>query len=331
MAGSISTAESVYSFSAFVDRAIDPFFKSSALIAPVGAAAAMGFAASGMLWPAVVSGLLGLVGAVGVYARFVAPFRLKVKRLDARKFIDMPAADAAGSSGRRLRVCFFSDMHLGEFKRQAWASMLVNRVNAEQPDLVLIGGDFVGKVDCCELDELFAPLAELRAKHGVYAVLGNHDYGIPGPDLSNDLLEMLPRYGVRALRNGCVQIDDGVHLVGLDELWASGADFHGAASACAKPGAITLVLGHNPDVMSDIATDKVRDPRRTLFLFGHTHHGQIRVPFMPGAAIPIVGTLYRGMYKLPQGAVYVSAGTGENTSPTRLGTVPEIVVFDLAY
>ena len=328
MAGSISTAESVYSFNSFVDRVIDPFFKSSALIAPVGASAAMGFAASGMLWPAILSGVIGLVGAVGVYARFVAPFRLKVTHLDARTLIDMPAA---GSSARTLRVCFFSDMHLGEFKQQAWASMLVERVNAEQPDLVLIGGDFVGKVDCCELHELFAPLAGLRAKHGVYAVLGNHDYGIPGPDLSNDLLELLPRFGVRMLRNGCVYIDDGLHLVGLDELWATGADFHGAAGACARSGAITLVLGHNPDVMSAIAADNVRDPQRTLFLFGHTHHGQIRVPFMPGAAIPIVGTLYRGIYELPQGAVYVSAGTGENTSPTRLGTVPEIVVFDLAY
>lgn len=331
MDGSISTAESVYSFSAFVDRVIDPFFRSSALIAPVGASAAMGFAASGMLWPAVVSGVIGLVGAVGVYARFVAPFRLKVTHLDARGLLDMPAPGAAGAGARALRVCFFSDMHLGEFKRQAWASMLVERINAEKPDLVLIGGDFVGKVDCCELHELFAPLAGLRAKHGVYAVLGNHDYGIPGPDLSNDLFELLPRFGVRPLRNGCVHIDDGLQLVGLDELWATGADFHGAAGACARSGALTLVLGHNPDVMSDITAEKVCDPRRTLFLFGHTHHGQIRVPFMPGAAIPIVGTLYRGVYKLPQGAVYVSAGTGENTSPTRLGTAPEIVVFDLAY
>jgi hypothetical protein len=175
----------------------------------------------------------------------------------------------------------------------------------------------------------------LRATHGAYAVLGNHDYGIPGPDHSAALFKLLPELGVRVLRNNGVRICPGVTLIGLDELWGPGVDF---ARACVNvadaddaryaEGDVTLVLGHNPDAIDVIDVSEVRDPARTMFLFGHTHHGQIRVPFLPGAAIPIEGKLYRGAYQLLQGGVYVSSGVGENTTPTRLGTAPEIVILE---
>lgn len=317
-----------YSFSDKLEELVDIVFRSSVVFAAGGLIAASVCLWNGLLLWAGVALLVAIAGGVGVYARFVVPFRLTVKRLHAQTLLTMPQGTAA--EGRRtLRVVFFSDLHLGEFKRADWARQVVALVNAQTPDLVLIGGDFVGRLHCCDPAELFEPLRELRAPAGVFAVLGNHDYGIPGPDYSDTMIELLPRFGVRVLRNDCVRVSPDVEVVGLDELWAAGADFKRAADACSGPGVYTLVLGHNPDVMLALRADDVRDPGRTLFLFGHTHHGQIRVPFLPGAAVPIKGELYRGEFKLPQGAVYVSAGTGENTSPTRLGTAPEIVVFDL--
>jgi hypothetical protein len=278
-------------------------------------------ASNATLWALVAIAVAGLA-ALGIYARFVEPFRLRVTRWEITPLLD-PALN-----GKTLRVVFFSDMHLGQFKQAAWARKIVELVNAQQPDLVLIGGDFAGRVDGRDLAEMFAPLADLRARFGVFGVLGNHDCGVPGPDLSSELLTLLPRYGVRMLRNEGVRLAPGARLLGLDELWAGGSDFGAAARACPDDGGLTLVLGHNPDALDLIEPAEATVPAHTVFLFGHTHGGQIRVPFFPGAAIPIRGVLYRGAFKQPQGAVYVSCGLGENTSPTRLGAPPEIVVFD---
>jgi hypothetical protein len=314
----------VYSFGHVVDAVIDPIFQSSALLAPLGVLGALAWAISGLWLGAAIALLIGILGSIGVYARFVAPFRLRVTEVDPATLITQPAA------GRDFTVCFISDLHLGEFKREDWLRRIVVEANKVNPDVVLLGGDFVGRTECCALSDLFAPLQDLRAQYGVYGVLGNHDYGIPGPDHSDALYALLPTLGVQLLRNTGLRLADGITLIGLDELWGPGADFGGALQSCdTRPGDVLLVLGHNPDVMDAIGRSEVPAPERALFLFGHTHHGQIRVPFMPGAAIPIKGRLYRGGFRLPQGGVYVSAGTGENTSPTRLGTTPEILVFRL--
>ena len=306
---------------------IDGIFRSTALFAVGGVSAAIGaFFYARFDFMAVALGV-AVLGALGAYARFVVPYRLHVTHFDGASLVT-----ASGDATARLRVVFFSDLHLGAFKRAEWARRVVDLVNAQQPDLVLIGGDFAGRMEGHRSTELFAPLRDLRAPLGVFAVFGNHDYGLPGPDYSPDLLALLPQLGVRVLRDECVRVAAHVEIVGLDELWLVGCDYARASAACTAAAAapmITLVLGHNPDAMAYVRVTEVRDPARTVFLFGHTHHGQIRVPLMPGAAVPIRGHLYRGLFRLAQGTVYVSSGTGENTSPTRLGTTPEIVVFDV--
>jgi uncharacterized protein len=316
----------VHSFGHFVDRHIDTVFKSSALIAAAAAAATIWALASNRWLLALLCAVVAQIGALGIQARFIEPFRLRVTRWRPERLLPVMQHDK-----NPFRVVFFADLHLGQYKRAAWAQRVVELTNRQKPDLVLIGGDFTGRVAGLSFADLYAPLAGLRATHGVYAVLGNHDYGVPGPDHSADLFALLPTLGIRVLRNEGVCLQPGVRLLGLDELWADGSDFERADAQCpdASGAGITLVLGHNPDALAKIAPEAVPNPARTLFLFGHTHGGQIRVPFMPGAAIPIVGDLYRGEFSRPQGAVYVSCGLGENTSPTRFGTTPEIVVFEI--
>lgn len=321
----------VHTLAGWVDFLIDPLFRSSVIVAPAACGLALYAAWRGWPLAAALCILVALCAAICVYARFAVPFRLRITRLNADALFKTPAAAGA----RTLRVAFFSDPHLGRFKGAWWARELVDTVNAQRPDLILIGGDLVGHVAPSALPGLFAPFKDFCAPGGVFAVLGNHDYGIPGHNHACDLLALLPGLGIRVMRNDCACLGPGLRLLGLDELWAKDSDFGRAQRACdAEPdytgsSGYTVVLGHNPDVMDEIPPGVVAHPDRTLFLFGHTHHGQIRVPFLPGAAIPIRGTLYRGRYSLPQGVAYVSAGTGENTSPTRLGTWPEIVLFDL--
>lgn len=310
---------------------IDKLFASSAIVAPAGAIIAVIALLNGQALLGLASVLVAALGAVGIHARFIAPFQLKVTTL-ARSDLgltiardsQLPVADA-----RPRRIVFFSDLHVGEFKRQDWVRRVVDLVNAQSPDVVLIGGDFVGRTECCHLAELLEPLCELRAPHGAYGVLGNHDHGMPGPDHSEELARLLPALGVRLMRNECAHID-GLRIIGVEEIWTERDDLRGALERCADAAARTVVLGHNPDLLLRIdAAHPALHPDHTLFLFGHTHQGQIHIPFLPGLAVPIESNYYRGIFRTPYGAAYVSSGVGENTTPTRLNTRPEIVVIDL--
>ncbi len=295
---------------------LDLGFLATPLIAPAAGATTLYFALNAAWWPAALAALTTAGAAVGIYARFVAPWQLRVTRLDL------------GFSNASLRVVFFSDLHLGKFKRSEWLEGVVEVVNAQSPDLVLIGGDFVGRARGLDIAELFQPLRQLRARHGVYAVLGNHDYGLHGPDHSADLIRLLPQLNVRLLRNECTSIGNRLWLVGVDELWMGYDDLPAAMAACRRCGAAErmLVFGHNPDLM---LTLKRPPSTEAFFIFGHTHHGQIHVPLLPGLAVPIRSRFYRGLHRTRDGLVYISSGCGEHHTLARLNTWPEVVVFDI--
>jgi predicted MPP superfamily phosphohydrolase len=295
---------------------------ATVVIAPAGAA----LAAYGVLTSRLDLALLGagvtIAAVIGIYARFVVPFKLNIKRLeigDARI-----ANHQLPITNPPLRIVFFTDLHAGRYKRSEWLKQVVALVNAQSPDVVLIGGDFVGHLDGHSLPDLLHPLSELRARLGVFAVLGNHDYGLPGPDMAPELERLLAGYGIRVLKNECVALGERHQLVAVDELWAD-RDDASRAFAQADPARVTVFLGHNPDLMLKMKPEQ----RATIFLFGHTHAGQIYLPFLPGFGVPIKTNLYRGLHRLPQGAVYVSSGCGESETPIRLNTSPEIVVFNL--
>jgi predicted MPP superfamily phosphohydrolase len=293
-------------------RLIDLVALSSALVAPAGLLLAIHGLASGSAGRAALGLAIAVAAAPGAHARYAAPFHLRVTRL---------ALGLAGG-GRPLRVCFFSDLHTGRFKRASWVRKVVALANAQSADAILIGGDFIDDLDGQALPDLLHPLRDLRAPLGVWAILGNHDYGLPGENKAAELEALLPRYGIRVLKNERVALGEHTQLVALGELWA-GVDDVEKAFAGRDPARRAIVLGHNPDLMGKI------DQPAAVFLFGHTHAGQIYLPFLPGLGVPVKSTLYRGLHRLPQGPVYVSSGVGESTTPTRLGTRPEIVVVEM--
>ena len=144
-------------------------------------------------------------------------------------------------------VVQLTDVHIGPTLGRAFIEELVSRTNALEPDIVAITGDLVdGTVD--ELRNAVAPLANLRAKHGVYFVTGNHEYysGV------SDWIAELRRLGVRVLRNERVSIGDaeaGFDLAGIDDHSSTG-----------------MVPDHGPDLGRALAG---RDPSRELVLLAH--------------------------------------------------------------
>jgi predicted MPP superfamily phosphohydrolase len=183
---------------------------------------------------------------------------------------------------------------------------VVALVNSLQPDVILVGGDFVEHPGSRKVEDLLAPLAGLNAPHKL-AVFGNHDHGQPGTDRTAQLAALLGGYGIRPLVNECAHIVVGqtaINVIGPDEHWVGKADLTGSFAACAAPAALSIVLGHNPDALAALPADAPSPaPERTVWLFGHTHAGQIYLPFAPGLGVPITSQFWRGWFTTPRGLV----------------------------
>ncbi|HQX75192.1 MAG TPA: metallophosphoesterase [Thermoflexales bacterium] len=314
-----------------IERLVDIVFASTLVLAPAFLALAGFFLFQGNFAPAALFLLMALAAGVGVYARVVAPYRLRARawrvsggRAEPQNLASLPAPTT--------RIVFFTDLHLGKRKRAAWAQKVVALVNSFQPDVILVGGDFVEHPGDRKVEDLLAPLARLNAPHKL-AVFGNHDHGQPGTDRTALLTNLLCSYGIRPLVNECAHITVGqtaINVIGPDEHWVGKADLPRSFAACATPAAVSIVLGHNPDALAALPADAPSPaPEQTLWLFGHTHAGQIYLPFAPGLGVPITSQFWRGWFNTPRGLVYVSSGCGEADTPVRLGTLPEIVVLDL--
>lgn len=254
-------------------------------------------------------GGVGLASALGEVA--VRPVRVRLRRLPE------------GLAG--FKIVQLTDVHIGPTIGRGWLEGIVARVNALEPDLVVITGDLVdGSV--AELREHTAPLAGLKAKRGVYFVTGNHEYysGV------NEWVAELGRLGVRVLRNERVTIGEGAEsfdLAGVDD-WASkrfggghGPDLE-RALAGRDPGRELILLAHQPKQFAEAVAMGVG-----LQLSGHTHGGQI---WPWGYFVRLDQPHVQGLSREGEAQIYVSRGTGYWGPPMRVGAPPEITLVELA-
>lgn len=206
-----------------------------------------------------------------------------------------------------------SDLHIGMTIDRGFVQRVVDRTNALAPDLIALTGDLVdGPVPSLRDDA--APLSTLRAKHGVFAVTGNHEY-YTGADA---WIEELSRLGVRYLRNERVPIAVGPHgfeLAGVDDHEAARWDGHGEdlarATAGRDPKRALVLLAHQPRQVVRAAKHGV-----DLQLSGHTHGGQIW-PWHFIVKQQQRGYL-AGRYTCGETQLYVTRGCGYWGAPVRV-------------
>lgn len=223
-----------------------------------------------------------------------------------------------------LKVVAASDFHLGTVIGPRRTQQFVDKINAQDPDIVLIAGDVVdGAMEPVIRQDLGTIIAGIRAKYGVYAVTGNHEY-FGAVDSATDYLT---RHGVKVLRDTVVEIA-GVYIIGredrsferaygrprktLPEL-LSGLD-------ATKP---LLMMDHQPYNLEDADTNGI-----DFQLSGHSHHGQ----FWP--INHITNRVYEvswGYKKKQNTHVYVSCGAGTWGPPVRIGSTPEIMTLDMRF
>ncbi|HSS38874.1 MAG TPA: metallophosphoesterase [Polyangia bacterium] len=213
-----------------------------------------------------------------------------------------------------------TDIHVGPTIGRRFVEDVVARTNALEPDLVAITGDLVdGHVH--DLAESIAPLAQLRARHGVFFVTGNHEYFSGAEAWVNELTRM----GIRVLQNERVVIGNAgasFDLAGVDD--RSAVHYGGLAPQEAVARALSgrdssrelVLLAHQPRSALDAESFGVG-----LQLSGHTHGGQIW-PF--GLIVRLQQPFTAGLHRHRDAQVYVSRGTGYWGPPMRLAAPSEI-------
>ncbi|MCC6928320.1 MAG: metallophosphoesterase family protein [Gemmatimonadaceae bacterium] len=268
-----------------------------------------------------------VVAGVAYHAIVVAPGDL---RLVFREF----TIDALAPSFDGYRIAILSDFHHGPQQPRARAARAVAFANSQSPDLVALLGDYGTSEGFLRSwwrrsylrmhAELSPVLTGLRARDGIVAVIGNHDhYG--GADETERWLDSL---GIRVLRDARAELrhDDGaLHLVGIHDFW-EGDVTDASVAALVDSDTPTIVLSHHPDALPHCA-----HPGVALVLSGHTHGGQVVLPFI-GAPVTrsVICTRHHasGWIPNPWVPMLVSSGVGAQI-PLRFGTRPEVVILTL--
>jgi predicted MPP superfamily phosphohydrolase len=223
-----------------------------------------------------------------------------------------------------MRVALLTDIHHGPWTSLSYVQYIVETVNSLSPDLILLGGDYV---HCHRryIAPCFQTLGGLRAKFGVYGVLGNHDH-VEGE--TETKLAMKSASIVELTNTGVWLTQSGsrLRLCGVGDLWMDKQDL-AAALDDATAADCAMVLSHNPDV-----AEYIRDPRASMVLSGHTHGGQVVLPLLGAPFVPSrFGSKYlRGLVQAPKTSVFVSRGLGTITPPVRFCCRPEINLLTLA-
>ena len=217
-----------------------------------------------------------------------------------------------------IRIAFLTDTHVAPFVRRDFYREIVRRVNGFDPHVVLFGGDFVSFRRHIPLaaEVLFDGLKATER----YAVLGNHDYWTSADDVQREL----GARGVRFLTNETVLLRDALPLVGIDEIYRGEPDV-GKAFGGVDATAPCIAISHHPDII-----ELVESRRVDLLLCGHTHGGQIRLPFFGPIVIPSrhEGEFAAGFHRVRNVLMYVSRGIGA-IPPVRVLCRPEIAMFTL--
>ena len=255
---------------------------------------------------------MGISGASGyAYAFEIEP------RWLAREHIQIPIKSLPRTF-RDFKLVCLSDFHHESGDGVKFPERVVQSANRLKPDLICLLGDYVFS-DAQSITELASVLAKLEAPHGVYAVLGNHDYWTDPEAVRQGLAEI----GITVLINQGLPINrggDAIFLAGLDDGWSGEPDLEETLKS-APPDVPVIVLMHEPDFADEIA----KTGRVDLQLSGHSHGGQVKPLFFEAPVRPAFARNYTaGHYPVGQMHLYVSRGVGTIPPRLRFNCRPEI-------
>ena len=228
-----------------------------------------------------------------------------------------------------IKIGVMSDFHAGAFDNKEIILQSIAAINAEQPDIITILGDYMNAQttrDSKSLEKnsyIFEALRSLEAPQGIYAVLGNHDHWIDAHFVQDKLSGLT----AQILTNQDIVLDNGLAMAGIDDLLKGSPDSK-KAMANIPPETTTILLSHNPDVNLQLNDEA----RICLVISGHTHGGQIRIPFAKWAPWVPCSLRYRQSGLIRETidrSTFVTKGIGTTIIPVRVACPADIAILRL--
>ncbi len=280
----------------------------------------------GKLFKAILSVLFTLVLiAIGlyIYARYIEPELLIVKEEKINT-----SHLQWGKEG--IRIVQFSDLHLGENYTISHLQRVVQQINELEPDLVIFSGDLVdNNKQFNEVKETIKALGRIEASLGKYAVYGNHDHGANG---TKQYQKIMKEAGFRLLKNEShkLKLSSGeyINIIGCDDILLGKMDISAAMQDIHEED-FNLFISHAPDIADQILKYPI-----DLQMSGHSHGGQVSIPFIGAPFTPPYGSKYvSGKYSFNENKrmlLYVNTGIGTSQLHFRFCNVPQITLFVLS-
>ena len=250
--------------------------------------------------------------------------------------VHLPNLPAAFEGARIVQL---SDIHMDEYTEPSFLRRVVNEIDRLRPDAVMLTGDFVSEMPASRAYAVGAAwqcakiLNELKCRQ-LYAVLGNHDVAIG----TEEVTAALTANGITMLNNACLPIErlgdrtgGRIWLAGVDDPVNGQPDPERAIPKSIRnlPGEPVLLMCHAPDYADDLL-ESPAGKAVSLMLSGHTHGGQIRLPFLGPLTLPELGRKYiEGWFRFGAMQLYVNRGIGTVGVPFRLDCPPEITLMTL--
>ncbi|MGV3464803.1 MAG: metallophosphoesterase [Heyndrickxia sp.] len=262
--------------------------------------------------------VIASIASVPLYSFFFERFWLDINKIQLA-FPQLPAAFSG------TKIVHFSDLHLGEFFDVDHLQKIVNHINSLKPDLICFTGDLVeDRTDI--LERSTTVLQQMHAPLGKIAIFGNHDYRIgKQQDVANALIQS----GFVFLQNNHTSINilgEKIFVAGTDDMFGGGSDIPKAIQGI-PDNQFTILLAHEPDLADIAAQHPIH-----LQLSGHSHGGQIRVPFVGALFTPDGAKKYiEGLIPVKNSNIklYVNRGIGTTALPFRFHCRPELTVITL--
>lgn len=246
------------------------------------------------------------------------------------------------SSFEGFRIVQLSDVHNKMFGAEQ--NKLVNEIKEQNPDIIVITGDLIDRRRYGSKDNALKLLEKIINIAPVYFVTGNHEWW--SNKYESELYDEIKSYGVKILSNEKIELIKGkekINLIGLDDIakyykekskpyesfiaYANVNETLKALNKTIDDSDIKILLSHRPDLIDIYEKNKV-----DVVLSGHTHGGQVRIPFIGGLIAPSQGffpDFDGGMYKRAEMILIVSRGLGNSLGPFRINNFPEIVTLIL--
>jgi uncharacterized protein len=233
-------------------------------------------------------------------------------------------------SFNRFKIVQFSDTHLGFQFTMEQLKKLVDRINYLKPDVVFFTGDLMDEPNkFANSNQIIPILLNINAPFGKFAIYGNHDHGGYGTDLYHTIMT---KSGFVVLKNEGMEIKQNdqthIHIIGLDDAMLGNPDLTMALTELPSQS-YKILLAHEPDMAEKAVNHGIH-----FQLSGHSHGGQVKIPFIGALVTPPYSQLYQeGFYELGDSedplTLYVNRGLGTTRLPFRFLSKPELTLFTL--